>query len=308
MTAAPHRITAIVQVGAGGLAGGCSIIGNVNANEGAGTSDWLRELERIGSLVREQIEPMLGTAEGGEEVGVVGAGGDRTLAIDQRAEDIALDELTRLAGRGWRCSVLSEEAGLVDLGAEYPRIVIDPVDGSQNARRGIRMVGVMFSLLNGPTLAGVEAGYTVDVAKGDSWCAIRDHGAFHAGRRLQSARMPAGSVIDVLGLHAAPSDISTVEPLLAGVSQFRQLYCMSLSLVYTAMGAIDVFCSPRRARIFDLTAGLLLIREVGGVVTDLAGQPLDDLPIDLTTRTTLLCSAHPDLHSQALRLLAVPAR
>jgi fructose-1,6-bisphosphatase/inositol monophosphatase family enzyme len=113
-------------------------------------------------------------------------------------------------------------------------------------------------------------------------------------------------VIEVLGLHANPNDIAAIQTLLSGVSQFRQFWCMSMSLVYTATGAIDVFCSPRRARIFDLAAGLLLIREVGGVVTDLAGDPIDLVPIDLTTRTTLLCSAHRDLHREALRLQAAP--
>jgi fructose-1,6-bisphosphatase/inositol monophosphatase family enzyme len=108
--------------------------------------------------------------------------------------------------------------------------------------------------------------------------------------------------IEVLGLHALPSDLERAWPLLQSVSTFRQFYCMSLSLAYTAAGALDVFCSPRRARIFDLTAGLLMVQEVGGVVSDLDGASIDELPVNLETRTTLLCSAHPDLHQLAVEL------
>jgi myo-inositol-1(or 4)-monophosphatase len=261
---------------------------------------WLATFERLGAEVRKATAPWLGTEEGGREVGSTGAGGDRTLEIDQRAEDLVLHELRGLANRGERFSVLSEEVGLVELGAEYPRVVLDPVDGSPNAQRGIRMVGVMMSLLEGPTVADVVLGTTIDMTSGERWSAIRGAGAFRDGRPLRPVRFATGDQIEVLGLHALPSDLPRAWPLLRSVSTFRQLYCMSLSLTYTAAGGIDVFCSPRRARIFDLTAGLLMVQEVGGVVTNLAGEPIDGLVVDLETRTTLLCSAHPDLHQLAL--------
>jgi fructose-1,6-bisphosphatase/inositol monophosphatase family enzyme len=106
--------------------------------------------------------------------------------------------------------------------------------------------------------------------------------------------------IEVLGLHALPSDLGRAWPLLRFAATFRQLYSMSLSLAYTAAGGIDVLCSSRRVRVLDLTAGLLMIRQVAGVVTDLDGEPIDDLTVDPKTRTTLLCSAHPELHELAL--------
>ena len=69
--------------------------------------------------------PLLGTAAGGQELGR-GAGGDRTVELDRRAEVEALAELNVLAGRGERFSVLSEEAGLIDMGAPFPRVLVDP--------------------------------------------------------------------------------------------------------------------------------------------------------------------------------------
>jgi myo-inositol-1(or 4)-monophosphatase len=263
--------------------------------------EWLATFERVALKVRQVVGPTLGTQAGGAEIGTTGAAGDRTLEIDRQAEDLVLSELRVLAARGERFSVLSEEVGLVDLGAEFPRVVLDPIDGSPNAQRGIRVVGVMLSLLEGPTVNDVAVGTTIDVTSGERWSAIRGAGAFHDGRPLGPVRPVAEDRIDVLGLHALPTDLPRAWPLLRAAASFRQLYCMSLSLAYTAAGGIDVFCSSRRARIFDLTAGLLMIGEVGGVVTNLDGAPIDHLVVDLQTRTTLLCSGLPGLHRLALK-------
>jgi myo-inositol-1(or 4)-monophosphatase len=207
-----------------------------------------------------------------------------------------------LAHEGRHFSVMSEEIGLVDLGSEYPRIIVDPVDGSPNAKRGLRAVGVMLSLANGPAMKDVVVGTTVDMTSGEVWSVIRGAGAFHNGLRLRP-RVARHDRIEVLGLHALPGDVPLAWPLLRSVDTFRQLYCMSLSLAYTASGGIDVFCSSRRARVFDLTAGLLMVEEVGGAITNLNGDSITRLPVDLETRTTLLCSAHPELHRLALESL-----
>jgi myo-inositol-1(or 4)-monophosphatase len=266
------------------------------------TQEWLAVLGRLAGDVRHEAGALVGTEAGGAEVGTVGAGGDLTLEVDQRAEDVVMAGLRDLAEGGERFSVLSEEIGLVEFGAEYPRVVVDPIDGSPNARRGLRMVGVMLSLLEGPSVGDVVAGMTVDLTSGERWSVVRGEGVAHNGHPLRPMRLTHGQQIDVLGLHALPNDIELAWPLLREVATFRQMYCMSLSLVYTAGGGIDVFCSPRRARIFDLTAGLLTIREVGGLVSDLEGGGIEELPVDLETRTTLLCSAHPDLHRLAVEL------
>jgi myo-inositol-1(or 4)-monophosphatase len=264
--------------------------------------EWLAVFERLAADVRREAGPLLGTEVGGVEIGTVGAGGDRTLEVDRRAEEIVLAELSELAEQGQRFSVLSEEIGLVEFGAEYPLVVVDPIDGSPNARRGLRMVGVMLSLLEGPLVRDVVAGVTVDLTSGERWSVVRGEGVTFNGRPLRSTRLATHRQIEVLGLHALPNDLDRAWPLLRGVRTFRQLYCMSLALTYTAAGGLDVFCSSRRARIFDLTAGLLTIREAGGVVSDLEGRSIEALPVDLQTRTTLLCSAHPDLHQLAVEL------
>src|SRR5262249_24146271 len=81
-------------------------------------------------------------------------------------------ELARFAGSGHPCSVLSEEAGAIDLGAEYPRVVLDPVDGSLNAKQGLPLAAVMLSLLEGPSVGHIRLGWVRKLVSGESWARV----------------------------------------------------------------------------------------------------------------------------------------
>ena len=79
---------------------------------------------------------------------------------------------------------------------------------------------------------------------------------------------------------------------------------MAISIAHAATGGFDLFCSPMRARVFDMTASILVLKEVGGVATDLKGVPLDGLEVGFAVRTTLLAAADPAAHRLALEILA----
>src|SRR5216683_506674 len=84
--------------------------------------------------VRATVLPLAGTEPGRAQL-TVGAGGDRTMELDRAAEADVFAELEALAGRGERFAVLSEEAGHRKFGADYPLVLVDPVDGSLNAKQ-----------------------------------------------------------------------------------------------------------------------------------------------------------------------------
>jgi myo-inositol-1(or 4)-monophosphatase len=263
--------------------------------------EWLRVFEGVSARIRDELAPLLGTEVGRREVGR-GAGGDRTVELDRRAEAAALEELRGVAERGQRFSLLSEEAGLIDLGADYPRVLMDPVDGSLNAKRGLPVVAVMLTLLDGPTVADARAGHVLNVISGQRWEVVRGNGVRLDGQPLRPMSPPQGR-LEILGLESSPRSLLLARPLIERAAKVRLLGSMALSLAHTASGGMDLFCSPMRGRVFDLTASSLMVSEVGGVVTDFHGRPIDGLDADLATRTTLLCSAHPDLHRLGLRLL-----
>lgn len=265
--------------------------------------DWVTEFHRIGDGVRSVVAPLLGTGEGRRELGR-GAGGDRTVVLDQVAEDRVLQELRALARRGAPCTVVSEEAGEVDLGAPYPRVFVDPVDGSLNAKFGVPLSAVMLSLLDGPLLGDVRVGVVQSLVSGERWHAVRGGGTFHDGSRVVP-RPHSSTRIVVLGVEGNPRQLETVWPLIRSASKLRAMGSIALSLAFTATGAYDAFCSPRHTgRAFDMTAGMLMIQEAGGVITDLSGRPLAGDRAGLHDGSALLAAPTHEAHDLALELLA----
>jgi len=250
--------------------------------------------------VREVVAPLAGTEAGRQQL-AMGAGGDRTMELDRAAESIVLDELQLLADRGERFSVLSEEVGLRSFGAPHPLVVVDPVDGSLNAKQGIPFFNVMLAVLEGPTLGTTVAASVVNIANGERWTAIKGHGASREGRPLLAMPGTHDGRIGLLGLESSTRSLKAAASLMERADKVRILGAMALSMAHTAAGGLDAFCAPVPMRVFDMTAGLLLISEAGGVATDLKGRSLDGLECTLKTRTTLLCAPDRERHALALQ-------
>ncbi len=254
--------------------------------------------------MRAAVVPLSGS-EAGRAAIQVGAGGDTTVEVDRVAEAVVFAELARLVERGERFSVLSEEAGHRNHGADYPLVLVDPVDGSLNAKQGVPLYGVMLAVLDGPAVGDVQAGLVMNLATGEEWTAIRGEGAWRGGERVVALRRaePAGR-LEVLGLESTPRSLGLARPLVERSGKVRILGSMAISIALTAGGAFDAFCAPIRARVFDMAASLLLLKEAGGVATDVEGNDLGGLVCDLKTRSTLLCAPTPELHADALRIVA----
>jgi myo-inositol-1(or 4)-monophosphatase len=252
--------------------------------------------------VRQAVLPLAATAAGRAPL-EVGAGGDRTMELDRAAEAVVFAELQIVAEGGERFSVLSEEAGHRSFGADYPLILVDPVDGSRNAKGGIPIFGAMLAVLDGPTVADAYAGYVLNLSTGETWTAIRKKGAWRDGEPLTVLPNQVGPRFQVVGLESTPRGLALLGPLLERTSKIRILGSMALSIAHTATGAFDVFCAPIPIRVFDTTASLLLLAEAGGVATDLDDIPLGRLHCTLDVRTTLLCAPTAELHAEALKTL-----
>jgi myo-inositol-1(or 4)-monophosphatase len=252
--------------------------------------------------VREAVLPIAGT-DAGRVRFEVGAGGDRTLELDRAAEAVVFDELIAVAGRGEVFSVLSEEVGRRSFGADYPLILVDPVDGSLNAKQGVPMFGLMLAVLDGPTIDDTVAGYVLNMNNGEAWTAIRKQGAWRNGAPLLVIPRQDRKRIQILGLESSPKAITVARPLVERSNKIRILGSMALSIAHTASGGFDVFCAPMPVRVFDMAASLLLLAEVGGVATDMRGNPIGPLNASLDSRTTLLCAPTKELHDEALGYL-----
>ncbi|MEA2248765.1 MAG: monophosphatase, partial [Solirubrobacteraceae bacterium] len=123
------------------------------ARDGLLTHDWLGACRRaargLEAVLREHPTSNQRVVETGER----GEGGDLTLVIDALAETAVFDELDRLHESGARFTAVSEERGLVDYGDPDVLVVIDPIDGSMNAKRGLTHHALSVAVADGPTMA-----------------------------------------------------------------------------------------------------------------------------------------------------------
>ena len=252
--------------------------------------------------MRAVVSPLYGTEAGRNALGV-GAGGDTTVELDRAAEEVVLTGLESIAGRGEKFSVLSEEVGRRSFGADYPMVLVDPVDGSLNAKQGVPLFGLMLAVVDGPTVGDASAGLVLNLSTGDEWRAERGRGASRAGQPVVPLRAQDPTRLELLGLESTPRALTVARPLVERASKIRILGSMAISIALTSAGAFDVFCAPIPVRVFDMTASLLLLEETGGVASDLEGRPLAPLRCDLDSRSTLLCAPTRELHQMALELL-----
>ncbi len=248
------------------------------------------------------VLPLSGTEAGRVQLSV-GAGGDTTMELDHAAEAVVFNELAGVGERGERFSVLSEESGYRNFGADYPLILVDPVDGSLNAKHGVPLFGLMLAILDGPLVSDTYAGFVLNLNTGETWTAVRKQGAWHAGEPLSAMKRGPTNRIQLLGLESTPRNLQLARPLVERAAKIRVLGSMAISIALTSAGAFDVFCAPVPVRVFDMAASLLILSETGGVATTLEGEPIGRLRCDLETDTTVLCASSPELHRAAMQIL-----
>jgi len=225
------------------------------------------------------------------------------MEVDRAAEEVVFTELAAVAGRGEVFSVLSEESGLRSFGADYPLVLVDPVDGSLNAKQGVPVFGLMLAVLDGPTIDDAFAGSVLNLNTGEAWTAIRKQGAWRSGALISVIPREDRKRFQILGLESSPRALKLAQPLVDHSNKVRILGSMALSIAHTASGGFDVFCAPMPVRVFDMAASLLILAEVGGVATDLEGNRIGPLKASLDTRTSLLCAPDEGLHAEALAIV-----
>lgn len=202
---------------------------------------------------------------------------------DLAADDAAVSIL-REAGLG----ILSEESGTTDIDAELVA-VLDPVDGSTNASRGIPWFATSICVLDreGPRVAVV-----VNQASGVRYDAIRGGGARRDGGEIRpSSQTEIGQ--SVVALSGYPERR-------LGWRQFRALGAAALDLCAVADGTVDAYvdCSVDAHGPWDYLGGLLVCAEAGAAVADVHGRPL--AVRDHSGRRTPVAAATPELLDQVL--------
>jgi len=247
------------------------------------SADWLGICRRIVAAQREIFAAAPSSAERTVYEGV-GEGGDRTLAIDRRCEDVVFAELDALAAAGASFVAVSEERGEVSFGeGGEARVVIDPIDGSLNARRTIPSHSLSIAVAAGTSMADVEFGFVHDFGADEEFAAARGEGATLGG---VAARVAAtDGKLEVVGLESAEPEWArpALEVLAGKAYRLRVVGSIAITAAYVAAGRFDAMLSLRSCRSVDAAAAQLIVREAGGSVAFGEGV-LSEALLDLESR------------------------
>jgi myo-inositol-1(or 4)-monophosphatase len=230
------------------------------------SADWPAICRRIVAAQR----PIFAEALTSEERTVyegIGEGGDRTLVIDRRCEDVVFAELEKLAAEGASFVAISEERGEVSFGSGgEQRVVIDPIDGSLNARRTIPSFAVSIAVASGPSMADVEFGFVHDFGADEEFLANRGAGAQLNGRPVRVSA--EAERLEVVGVESVEPEwaLPAFEALAGRVFRLRVVGAIAITAAYVAAGRFDAMLSLRSCRSVDAAAAQLIVREAGGAV------------------------------------------
>jgi myo-inositol-1(or 4)-monophosphatase len=273
--------------------------------------DWLGACRRAAAEIRDMLTARPTIAERVRETGTRGEGGDKTLLIDQAAEDVVFAELQKLHDDGARFCALSEERGIVHFGDENVRVVIDPIDGSVNAKRGLPHHALSIAVAEGHTMADVVFGFVQDFGPEEEWAAWRGGGATLDGvpldPSLEERRTPAGK-LEVLGIESADPRwvVQSADELAATAHRLRAIGAMAVSLCQVAAARFDAMASLKRCRAVDVAAAQLIVREAGGQVAFIAYDDPLGAPLDIEPHSPIIAARTPEGLESVRRVPAWP--
>ena len=216
-------------------------------------------------------------------------------AADRRAEEIVREELAKARPD---YGFLGEEGG-ARAGADMShRWIVDPLDGTTNFLHGIPHFAVSIALeRNGAIVAAL----TFNPANDELFVAEHGKGAFLNNRRIRvAARRRLADAIVGCGLpHYGHGDLALARNEIAAAQQnfagLRRYGAATLDLAWIAAGRLDAYWE-RDLSPWDLAAGMLLVREAGGFITDLDGG-------DAVLTKGQVAAGNDTMHHELLRLL-----
>ena len=256
--------------------------------------DWLEECRGAVRDLRAVFDGLPARADR-EAILRAGVGGDDTTAIDDAAERAIVARLERLHAAGESFTLVSEELGERRFGEGGSTwVVVDPVDGSVNAKRGIPFFALSIAVAEGPTMRDVRFGYVYDFGSGEEWTAVRGEGARLNGQPLEPELLK--DEIEILSFEATKT-VSIAERVGAMVGLAERLRIMgslAITLCHLAAGRVDAVCSLKGARSVDIAAAQLLVRECGLAIDLPEAPPFEDAPLDLVGRSRVVAAATPE--------------
>ncbi len=250
-------------------------------------------LREVSKQVYENVKNLAGTADAAGDFGR-GAGGDISRKIDIVAEKTVLDYLKKI---NFDCVVLGEECGRVEL-SDNPKgyLIMDAIDGSANAVRGIPFFCCSLAFATENKLSSITDAVITNLLNGDLYWATKNNGAYLNDTKIHvNNKKPIYRIFGVNTSGANPELMSRLQPVLKSHNHPRHFGAIALEMAFLARGLMDVLIDLReKIRIQDIAAGYLLIKEVGGLILDADLKPLDS-ELSFQARLSFIAAANKEI-------------
>lgn len=238
--------------------------------------DWLRICRKIGDEVSKIALELYGTDEAKELVKIK-KDADTTVKIDKIAENKVVEILKREVKDFF---LISEELGKRQFGKGGHYIAVDPIDGSENAKRGLPLFTLSIAVLEKDNLGSVIFGYVKDLIHNNEYYAEKGKGAFRDNKKI-APRLTKPYLVSIYFYPDREYMYKKVKRVVTHDDvKTRYLGCISLETCYVAAGITQAMVDTRkRTRPLDIAAAKLIAEEAGAVITDDKGNSVDNTKI-----------------------------
>jgi len=250
--------------------------------------------------VYSEIKDLLGTSEGASKISL-GAGGDISRKIDIVAETAVLNTIK---SNNISPVIIGEECGIVNLNKSFSSssssssssndndngfIIMDAVDGTTNAIRGIPFSCCSLAFANEFKLSSVTDAVVIDLFTGDIYSASKQKGSFFNNKKINvrnekdfrsiTSLEDLKSIDVLIGTNVSgvpPHILGEISKVISFSSHIRHFGANALELCYFARGFMDAYIDIRgKIRSTDMAAAYLIAKEAGGKLYSTNGQELD---------------------------------
>lgn len=238
-------------------------------------------LKKIAFNVYEAVNPLLGTKEAAIK-STRGAGGDLTMYLDTVAESVIIDTMEK---KNADILLISEEIGEKYIGNEEKakcnqhKLIVDPLDGSNNAVRGVPYSSVSIAYAVGTHMNNIDKAVVLNLNTKDIFWAEKGKGAYLNSSKIHVSDLDISQQCFFelnLPMKSLMKNLQKLSPLIRRFYRIRILGSSALTLCQIASGSMEAFINLRQSnRLVDVAAGSLILKEANGKIFSLDGKEIN---------------------------------
>jgi len=246
-------------------------------------------LKQIAIDIFSKVNPLLGLKEAAEK-SERGAGGDISMNIDIIAENVIIKSLEKAH---INILLVSEEIGEKFIGDKNKALknqnvlIVDPIDGSNNAVRGIPYCSASLAYAVGTKVSDIKKAVVINLITKDIYWSEKGKGAYLNSKKINVSNLDItqNCFFELnLPMKNLMENLQKLAPIIKRFYRIRILGSSALTLCQIASGCMEAFINLRKSnRLVDVAAGILILNEAMGRIFSLEGTEIDqDLSIDVT--------------------------